>query len=257
MSKIICKNKEQIHLMRRSNHAARKILNRLGESVQPGITTGDLDRRARQLTKEFGGRAAFLGVRGGKGVRPFPAAICASPNKVVVHGIPNGTPLVEGDILGIDYGIVLERYYGDTAWTYPLGAVSENATFLMKIARESLYKGIEQAKPGNRLGEVSYAIQCHVEAHGCGVVRELVGHGIGRSMHEPPQIPNFGAPDEGPKLKPGMTLAIEPMITRGNYEVDCLDDGWTIVTKDSSLSAHFEHTVVVLSDGPEILSVDG
>jgi len=256
MAKIICKTKEEIHLMRRSNRAARKILNRLAECLRPGITTGELDRRARQLTKEFGGRPAFLGVRGPRGVRPFPAAICASPNEVVVHGIPNGIPLKEGDILGIDYGIVLDRHYGDTAWTYPLGEVSPDAQYLMDVTREALFKGIEQAKPGNRLGAISYAIQSYVEAHGCGVVRELVGHGIGRSMHEPPQIPNFGLPDEGPKLKPGMTLAIEPMITRGKPDVVCLDDGWTVVTKDGSLSAHFEHTVVVLSDGPEILSCD-
>lgn len=256
MSGIVYKSKEEIHLMRKSNRAARKILNRLAEHIAPGVTTGELDRLARRLSKEFGGRPAFLGVPGPPGVRSFPAAICASPNQVVVHGVPDGTPLKEGDILGIDYGIVLSRWYGDTAWTFPVGSVSQDAQFLMKVTEEALHRGIEQARPGNMLGEISHAIQSHVESHGCGVVRQLVGHGIGRSMHEPPQVPNFGTPKEGPRLRPGMTIAIEPMINLGTYEVVTLDDGWTIVTEDGSLSAHFEHTVVVLSDGPEILSVN-
>ncbi|MBI3921533.1 MAG: type I methionyl aminopeptidase [Armatimonadetes bacterium] len=257
MRGIVYKSKEEIHLMRKSNRAARRILNRLAEAVQPGVTTAQLDQLARRLTKEFNGHPAFLGVPAPhKGISPFPAAICAGVNEVVVHGIPNGTPLKDGDIVGIDYGIVINGWFGDTAWTFPVGPISEEARFLMKVTEESLYKGIEQAKPGNMLGEVSHAIQSHVESHGCSVVRQLVGHGIGKSMHEPPQVPNFGDRKKGPRLRPGMTIAIEPMINLGTHEVQCLEDGWTVVSADGSLSAHFEHAIVILSDGPEILSVD-
>jgi methionyl aminopeptidase len=252
--KIKLKSARELDLMRAANRLARKILLRLGQEVKPGVTTRELDELARELSREAGATPAFLGYPGAH--RPFPAAICASVNNVVIHGVPNGKPLQEGDILGIDYGCILDGYVGDTAWTFPVGWISESAQFLMDVTRTALFKGIEQAVVGNRVRDISRAVQRYVESHGCGAVRALVGHGVGRTLHEDPPVPNYVAAEFSPRLKAGMTLAIEPMITLGSYEVATLDDGWTIVTKDGSWAAHFEHSVAILPDGPEILSVD-
>lgn len=251
---IFLKSPRELDLMRAANRLARKILRQLGEEVKPGVTTQELDELARELTTAAGATPAFLGYPGAQG--PFPAAICASVNEVIIHGIPNGQPLQEGDILGIDYGCILEGYVGDTAWTFPVGTISEAAQLLMQVTRTALFKGIEKAVVGNRVRDISRAVQRHVESHDCGVVRAMVGHGVGRSLHEDPQVPNYVAPEFSPRLKAGMTLAIEPMITLGSYEIEVLPDGWTIVTKDRSLAAHFEHSVAILPEGPEILSVD-
>lgn len=250
---IRCKSPEEIRKMRLSNRAAREILFRLGEKVKPGITPVELDEWARELARRYGGRPSFLGYRVGR--RVFPAAICASPNEVVVHGIPRRRPLEEGSILGIDFGIRIDGLHGDTAFTFPVGKISPQVERLLRVTREALFKGIEKAVVGNRIGDIAHAIQTHVERHGYGVVKELCGHGVGYKLHEEPQVPNYGQPGKGPPLKPGMTLAIEPMVTMGSPEVEVLPDGWTVVTKDRSWSAHFEHTIVILSDGPEILSL--
>lgn len=252
--RIPLKSPRELELMRAANRLARRILWRLGEEVKPGVTTQELDELARELTRQAGARPAFLGYPGTKG--PFPAAICASVNEVVIHGIPNGRPLREGDIVGIDYGCILEGYVGDTAWTFPVGQVSPEAQHLMEVTRTALFKGIEQAMEGHRVRDISRAIQRYVESHGCSVVRAMVGHGVGRTLHEEPQVPNYVGPGFSPRLKVGMTLAIEPMITLGSHEVRVLDDGWTIVTRDGSLAAHFEHSIAILPEGPEILSVD-
>jgi len=242
------KSAEEIKRIRQSCQIARRIVMRLGEEVRPGRTPTELDRLARQWAAEAGVKPSFLGYKG------YPAAICVAPNEVVVHGIPTSKPLQEGDLVGLDFGAYLNGYHGDTAYTFPVGSIRPEVRSLMEITEASLYQGIKQARVGNRLGDIGHAIQSYVEARGCGVVRTLVGHGIGRDMQEDPPVPNVGKPRRGVRLRPGMTLAIEPMITQGGYEVEVLPDKWTVVTKDRSLSAHYEHTIVILSDGPEILS---
>lgn len=221
----------------------------LGREVRPGVTTAELDRLAESFIRDHGGRPAFKGYRG------FPASICPSVNEEVVHGIPGPRRLAAGDLIGIDVGVEIDGFYGDAAFTFPVGEVDETSRRLMAVARESLAKGIAQARAGNRVGDISHAIQACAESHGFSVVRALVGHGIGRAMHEEPQVPNYGLPDRGPRLMAGQVLAIEPMVNVGGPEVVTQDDGWTVVTKDGSRSAHFEHTVAVGVDGPEILSV--
>jgi len=223
-------------------------LDRLESELKPGVTTAELDRIAEQFIREHGGRPAFKGYRG------FPASICPSINDEVVHGIPGPRTLQDGDIVGIDVGVEMDGYYGDAARTMTVGAVRPEVQKLLEVARGALMAGIAQAQAGRRLGDVSHAIQSHVESHGFSVVRELVGHGIGREMHEEPQVPNYGLPDRGPRLMAGQVLAIEPMVNMGGHDVVTRPDGWTVVTKDGSLSAHFEHTVAVGADGAEILS---
>ncbi len=224
----------------------------LGQEVRPGVTTATLDQLAETFIRDRGGRPAFKGYRG------FPASICPSINDEVVHGIPGPRQLAEGDIVGMDVGVEKDGYFGDAAVTFPVGTVGEEAARLLKVTREALMRGVAQAKAGNRVGDISHAIQSHVEEHGFSVVRSLVGHGIGRQMHEEPQVPNYGAPDRGPRLMAGQVLAIEPMVNVGAPDVVTRPDGWTVVTKDGTLSAHFEHTVAVGPDGPEILSrMDG
>lgn len=220
----------------------------LGTKIRPGITTAELDSIASEFIKGRGAVSAFKGYRG------FPANICTSVNETVVHGIPEKRVLEEGDIIAIDVGVKLNGYFGDAAMTFPVGKVSEEAERLISVTEESLYKGIENALPEKRLCDISSAIQEHAEKSGFSVVREFVGHGIGTRMHEDPQIPNYGEPGTGPRLKSGMVLAIEPMINAGTYRVEILDDGWTAVTKDRRLSAHFEHTVYISDRGPEILT---
>lgn len=225
-----------------------EILQLLRERIKPGVTTKELDRLAEQETEKRKARPAFKGYGG------FPFTICSSPNEKVVHGFANDDPLVEGDILSIDFGLVYDGFYGDSAFTAPVGAVDSQKAELMDVTEKSLELAIEKATPGNRLGDISHAVQEYVEKMGYSVVREFVGHGIGREMHEEPQIPNFGKAGQGPKLKEGMVLAIEPMINAGRAEVMVLPDGWTAVTRDGLPSAHFEHTVAIGPHGPEILT---
>jgi methionyl aminopeptidase len=232
-----------------------EVLQTLAEMVKPGVTTAELNERALELSRKQNTQPAFLGYpsHSGKGA-PFPCAICASVNEVIVHGIANDTPLKEGDILSVDYGCVYEGFYGDSAVTIAVGKVSDAARRLMNVTKQSLEDAIAACAAHGRVGDISSAVQTRVEANGFAVVREFVGHGIGRKMHEPPPIPNYGTRGQGRVLKPGLVIAIEPMVTAGSYETMVLDDGWTAVTKDGSLAAHFEHTVAITDRGPYVLS---
>jgi methionyl aminopeptidase len=245
---VYLRDSKEIEAIGAAAQLVAKTLEMLAARVAPGVTTADLDRWAEAFIRDHGARPAFKGYRG------FPASICPSVNDEVVHSIPGPRALREGDIIGIDVGVERDGYFGDSAFTFPVGEVPEEARRLLRVARESLMKGIEQARAGKRIGDISHAIQTHAERHGYSVVRELLGHGIGRQMHEEPQVPNFGPPDRGPRLMAGQVLAIEPMVNVGRPEVQTRPDGWTVVTKDGSLSAHFEHTVAVGANGPEILS---
>jgi methionyl aminopeptidase len=220
----------------------------VGEHVRPGVTTQELDELAEEYIRSQGGVPTFLGYKG------FPASLCLSPNDMVVHGIPGPYKLEEGDILSVDVGVTLDGFVADAAYTHPVGEVSDEAKRLLEIGQAALAAGVAQARPGNRLSDISHAVQSVTEAAGFSVIRSLVGHGVGRSMHEDPQIPNFGAPGRGPVLQPGMTLAIEPMINAGGPDVYLHDDHWSISTEDGSLSCHFEHTVAVTESGPRILT---
>jgi methionyl aminopeptidase len=245
---IVCKSPAELERMRAANALVADVLAALARMVAPGITTRDLDAKAEKLVRDGGAEPAFKGYRG------YPSTLCASVNEQVVHGIPSSRPLDEGDIISLDMGVKLNGYYGDSAVTVPVGRVSEQAETLLRVTRESLEKGIAQVRLGGRISDIGHAIQQHVETHGFSVVREFVGHGIGASLHEEPQIANYGEPGRGPRLAEGMTLAIEPMVNAGRPAVKVLSDGWTAVTKDGSLSAHFEHTVAVTKDGPLVLT---
>jgi methionyl aminopeptidase len=245
---IVCKSPAEIEKMRAASQLVARVLDELAAMVAPGISTADLDRAAEQKVRAAGAEPAFKGYRG------YPATLCASANNEVIHGIPNSTPLKAGDIISLDMGVKLAGYYGDSAITVPVGAVSDEAKTLLRVTREALDNGIAQVRVGARISDIGHAIQKHVEAHGFSVVREFVGHGIGASLHEEPQIANYGEPGRGPRLAEGMTLAIEPMVNMGKPAVKVLADGWTAVTRDGSLSAHFEHTVAVGKNGPDILT---
>lgn len=221
--------------------------------VVPGITTEELDRRIAAFIVSHGGRPAFKGIMNSAGV-PFPGNSCTSIDEEVVHGIPDGRVLEAGQIIGLDIGVEKDGYYGDGAQTYKVGAVDPLKERLMRVTREALELGIREARAGNRLGAISHAVQAHVEAAGFNAVRELVGHGIGKALHEPPQVPNYGKADHGPVLKPGMALAIEPMVNAGGSAVNFLPDGWRVVTADGSPSAHYEHTIVITNSDPEVLT---
>ncbi len=235
--------------MARASQIVVKALMAVKGVLSPGITTGEIEKIAEEIIYSEGGTPTFKGYRG------YPASLCVSVNDEVVHGIPSlERKLNQGDIVSIDIGVTCQGYIGDAAITLPVGKVSEGAIRLMRVTEQALYAGIEMARPGNRLTDISHAIQAHAEAAGYGVVRAFVGHGVGKSLHEEPQVPNFGPPGKGPRLKAGMTLAIEPMVTEGNYHVVILDDGWTARTRDGRLSAHFEHTVHITDNGPEILT---
>lgn len=234
--------------MRKSGRLAQRILRALGEASKEGVTPRQLDALARRMLEEGGAKSPFLGHHG------YPATITVSVNEAIVHGIPRDTPFVSGDIVSLDVGTILNGFVGDNAATFPIGEVSARAQRLLRVTEEALYLGIEAAKVGNRVGDIGWAVQNHVESHGYSVVKPLVGHGVGRSMWEEPQVPNYGKPGTGARLKPGMTIAIEPMVNEGSDEVRQLKDRWTYVTADGLLSAHFEHTVAILSDGPEILT---
>ena len=235
--------------MRVAGRIVAEILDLLRGRIVPGVTTAELDRFAENECRKRKARPAFKGYGG------FPFTLCASPNAKVVHGFPDEKPLLEGDILSIDFGVVHDGFFGDAAITVPVGRIEENAERLLRVTEESLKRAIASALPGGRLSDISHAVQSYVEAQGFSVVREFVGHGIGRQLHEAPQIPNFGPPGQGPRLKPGMTLAIEPMINAGGAGVKVLGDGWTAVTLDGQLSCHFEHTVAITEQGAEILTL--
>lgn len=249
------KNPEAIKRMRESCAIAATILAKLKAQVRPGITTYDLDQIGRDLIATFGARSAPYGYQHGSG-RPYPAYTCLSVNEEVVHGIGSLKRILrDGDIISVDVTIEYQGYIGDNAVTVPVGTIAPRIAELLKVTEEALHLGIKQAVSGNRIGDISHAVQTYVEAHGFSVVREMVGHGVGREMHEEPQIPNFGRRNSGDKIKPGMTLAIEPMVNLGRFEVRTLADGWTVVTADGSPSAHFEHTVLTTDSSPEILTI--
>ncbi|MDR3288697.1 MAG: type I methionyl aminopeptidase [Peptococcaceae bacterium] len=245
---IVLKSASQLEKMRKAGKLVAETLQLLRETLEPGMTTGYLDQLAEDYIRQQGALPAFKGYNG------FPATLCTSVNEQVVHGIPGLRKLRSGDIISIDCGAILEEYYGDAAITLPVGEISDVHRQLLKITEESLAFGLAQAKVGNRLYDVSHAVQMHVESHGFSVVRDYVGHGIGKAMHEDPQIPNYGKPGRGPRLELGMVLAIEPMVNLGTYQVKMLEDQWTVVTTDGLPSAHFEHTVAVTENGPEILT---
>jgi len=235
--------------MRAAGRLVGEVLTELTARVAPGVTTAALDEIAEEMIRDAGAIPAFKGYHG------YPATICASINEEVIHGIPSGRRILnEGDVVSIDVGASLDGYYGDSAVTLPVGAVSEQAATLLRVTEESLYKAIERVRVGGRISDIGHAVQHHVEAYGFSVVREFVGHGIGQRMHEEPQVPNYGEPGRGPRLTEGMVLAIEPMVNAGKPAVKVLADGWTAVTRDGGLSAHFEHTVAVTADGPWILT---
>ena len=235
--------------MRRAGHVVGSTLDMVERELRAGITTGELDKMIEEFIRSQGSIPAFKGYQG------YPASACISINDEVVHGIPGKRVIHEGDIVSVDIGSIVDEFYGDSARTFAVGEISAEKRKLMDITRQALMTGIDKARKGNKLGEISAAVQQVAESNGYGVVRQLVGHGIGRKMHEEPQVPNFGSPQEGPVLKTGMVLAIEPMVNAGTYEVKTLPDGWTVVTADGQPSAHFEHTVAITDDGPDILTV--
>ncbi len=242
------KSERELNYMRDAGKVVAQAHEELSKAIKPGITTKELDTIAEDFIRKQGAQPAFKGYHG------FPASICASINEEVVHGIPSLKKLKNGDIVSIDIGAVINGYYGDAARTNPVGEIDDELKRLLDVTEKSLEKGIEQAIVNNRISDISHAVQSYVESNGYSVVRDYVGHGIGKSMHEEPQVPNFGKPGHGPRLHPGVTLAIEPMVNMGTHEVETLEDNWTVVTKDRRPSAHFEHTVAVTQDGPEILT---
>jgi methionyl aminopeptidase len=246
---IIRKSAAEIEAMARAGRVVVETLTLLGEHIRPGTTTAELDALAEEFIRSQGGAPTFKGYRG------YPASICTSPNDMIVHGIPGPYALEEGDILSIDVGVTLDGYVADSAYTFAVGRIDAEADRLLEVCHDALAAGVEQCQPGGRLSDISHAVQRVTEENGYSVVRALVGHGVGRSMHEDPQIPNFGPPGRGPELAPGMVFAIEPMINAGGPDIHVADDRWSISTADGSLSAHFEHTVAVTEEGPRILTL--
>ncbi len=242
------KSPEEIELMRVSAQLVSRTLGMLAEKIEPGVSTLDLDKLAYEFIMDHGAKAGFLGLY------DFPNTLCASPNEQVVHGFPTKTPLRNGDIISLDCGVLLNGFYGDQAYTFPVGEIHPETEKLLRTTKESLILGAKQAKAGNRIGDIAFAIQNHCESKGYAVVRELVGHGLGRKMHEKPEVPNYGKKGKGPLLKKGMVIAIEPMINMGTRRILQLSDGWTILTADRKPSAHYEHDVAIGNDGPDILS---
>jgi methionyl aminopeptidase len=247
---IATRSAAELAVMREAGRVTARALRAVGDAVAPGVTTGELDEIAVEVIRAAGARAAFLGYHG------FPATVCASLNREVVHGIPGRRKLRQGDILSVDVGAVVDGYFGDAARTFPVGRVSNEAVRLLTATREALEAGIACCVPGMRLGDIGAAVQRVAEGAGFSVVREYVGHGIGRAMHEDPQVPNYGTVGKGPALRAGMVLAIEPMVNAGDADVRQLADGWTVVTADGSLSAHFEHTIAVTNEGPSVLTLE-
>ena len=246
---IIIKNDKEINLMRKAGKIVVETLLVVEKNIKPGITTAELDRIAEEFITKHGAKPSFKGLYG------FPASLCISVNEQVVHGIPGRYVLKEGDIVSVDCGAMIDGYHGDAARTFAVGNISEEAQKLIEVTKESFFKGLEAAKVGNNLTYISNEIQKYIEASGFSVVRDFVGHGIGKDLHEDPEVPNFGRPGRGPKLVTGMALAIEPMVNVGSHRVKTLGDDWTVITSDKSLSAHYENTVIILPDGPEILTL--
>ncbi len=245
---ISIKSKREIELLRKAGYVTALAHEAVRQAVKPGISTLELDKIAEDVIRKNGGRPAFKGYDG------FPASICASVNEEVVHGIPNNTPLKEGDIVSVDIGVEIAGYYGDCAKTHAVGKVSKAAEDLIRETRASFYEALMVCQVGRRLSDIGHTVQSYAEARGYGVVRDLIGHGVGTELHEDPPVPNYGLPGKGPRLQVGMVIAIEPMITMGDYRIITLDDDWTVVTKDRSLASHHEHTIAILEDGPRILT---
>ena len=246
----VLKTPGEIDLMDQANRIVHRVLDEVGQRMLPGVKTRELDRLAERVIRDAGGVPAFLNYRG------YPATLCISVNDVIVHGIPGEVPLQEGDIVGIDCGVFYKGYCGDAARTFAVGTIDAEAQRLLRVTEESLHLGVAQVKPGGRLADIGWAVQRHAESHGYSVVREFTGHGVGTSLHEDPQVPNFGVPGKGPKLKPGMVLAIEPMVNAGASGIKMDADGWTARTEDGSLSAHFEFSVAVTASGARVLGTD-
>ncbi|MBA4495910.1 type I methionyl aminopeptidase [Paenactinomyces guangxiensis] len=245
---IVLKSAKELERMKQAGKIVYLTHQELKKVIRPGITTRELDQLAEKVIRGYGATASFKGYNG------FPGSVCTSVNNELVHGIPGNRKLQEGDIISIDIGACYEGYHGDSAWTYAVGKISPEAEKLLAVTEASLYKGLEQAKPGARLGDISHAIQVVAEQAGFSIVREYVGHGIGQNLHEAPSVPNYGLPGKGIRLKPGMTLAVEPMVNMGSRFVRTLTDNWTVVTTDGSLCAHFEHTIAITDEGHEILT---
>ncbi|OAT73895.1 type I methionyl aminopeptidase [Parageobacillus thermoglucosidasius] len=245
---IICKAPREIEIMREAGKIVALTRQELEKHIRPGITTKELDRIAETVIREYGAIPSFKGYNG------FPGSICTSVNEELVHGIPGDRVLKEGDIISIDVGAKYNGYHADSAWTYPVGEIAEETKKLLEVTEKSLYIGLEEAKPGARLSNISHAIQTYVESHHFSIVREYVGHGIGQDLHEDPQVPHYGPPNKGPRLKPGMTLCVEPMVNSGSRYVKTLADNWTVVTVDGKMCAHFEHTIAITENGYEILT---
>lgn len=249
------KSAKDIEKLRQANLIVSDVLDICQEMAKPGVTTWDMEVASRAYLDKVGARSAFLNYAPGYGIKPYPAVLCTSVNEVVVHGIPSASMILkEGDLLSVDFGAFYKGFCGDSARTFEIGTVSETAHRLSEVTRISLEKAIEKMVPGNRLGDVSNAVQTWVESQGFNVIRDFVGHGIGTAMHEPPQVPNYGPKGRGITLNPGLVIAIEPMVTEGHWAVEILDDDWTVVTKDRKLAAHFEHSVAVTENGPMVLS---
>jgi methionyl aminopeptidase len=247
---MVLKTKGEIELMDEANRIVHRVLDEMGRRIAPGVTSRELDRIAERMIRQAGGVPAFLHYRG------YPATLCIAIDDVIVHGIPSDRKLVEGQIVGIDCGVLYKGYYGDAARTFAVGEVGEEAKRLLKVTEEALHLAVEQVRPGGRLSDIGSAIQRHAEEHGYSVVREFSGHGVGASLHEDPQVPNYGPPGKGPKLRPGLVLAIEPMVNAGTKEVRMDADGWTARTADGSLSAHFEYSVAVTESGARVLGAE-
>ncbi|MDO4546701.1 MAG: type I methionyl aminopeptidase [Clostridia bacterium] len=245
---ITLKNSRQIEKMRIAGRLLGQVLNALREMVKPGITTSELDKAAEKMIRDAGALPSFKGYEG------FPATICASPDDGVVHGFPNHKPLLVGQIISVDCGLSLEGWQADSAFTSPVGDVKPELAQLIKVTEECFWLGFEQAKPGNRLGDISHAVEQHAKEYGYGVIRDLCGHGIGRKMHEDPSIPNYGESGKGIRLREGMTIAVEPMIALGDWRVKVREDGWTVVTRDHRACSHYEHTIAITEDGPQALT---
>ena len=245
---IVTKDQREIELMKEAGRIVALVHSQLKDFIKPGITTKQINDFCEKIIRDVDATPSFLNLYG------FPGAVCTSINEVVVHGIPSQRVLKEGDIISVDVGACYKGYHGDSAWTYAVGQISEEAEHLMKVTAESLYAGLAQVKPGNRLSDISHAVQTYLEGHGCSTPRDYTGHGIGTQVHEDPAVPNYGIPGKGPRLKKGMALAIEPMAHLGGCETYVLDDDWTVVTQDHTLAAHYEHTIVITDDGYEILT---
>ncbi len=245
---IVTKDQREIELMREAGRVVGLVHENLRDFIRPGVTTKEINDFCEELIRNHGCTPSFLNLYG------FPGAVCTSVNDEVVHGIPGNKVLKDGDIISVDVGACFRGYHGDSAWTYAVGNVSKEAQRLMKVTEEALYTGLAMVKPGNRLSDISHAVQIYLEENGCSTPRDYTGHGIGQQVHEDPTVPNYGAPGKGPKLKVGMALAIEPMAHLGSCETETLDDGWTVVTKDRSLAAHYEHTIVITQNGYEIMT---